>query len=327
MKERLMSRGRDAKTPGDIPMPGWKDVALRLKTELASDHLNLVSAGVAFYALLATFPAITALVALAGLVLSPENVTEQLEAATRLIPDEAARIIVDQAVAVTGSGQRGLGFAFGLSLALAIYSASRGVGSLIGGLNVAYDETETRGFFKKQFVSIVLTIALFIGLVIAMVTVVAVPLILDQTGLPGWLATILLMIRWLILAALTILGLSVVYRFGPARRQANWQWVTFGAITCCVIWMTASLVLSIYVGNFGNYNETFGSMAGVIILLLWLWISAFSVLVGGALNAETEAQTRMDSTIGADRPMGERGAVKADNLGHATGPTDTASGS
>ena len=319
-----MTRGRNARTPVDIPMLGWKDVALRLKTELASDHLNLVSAGVAFYALLAIFPAITAIVALAGLVLSPENVTQQIEAATRLIPDEAARIIVDQAVAVTGSGQRGLGFAFGLSLALAMYSASRGVGSLIDGLNVAYDETETRGFFKKQFVVIVLTVALFIGLVIALVTVVAVPLLLGQLGLPGWLAAIVLMIRWLILAALTVLGLSVVYRFGPARRQADWQWVTFGAITCCVIWLAASVGLSVYVGNFGNYNETFGSMAGVIILLLWLWISAFSVLIGAALNAEAEAQTRIDSTVGPDMPMGERGAVKADCLGRSAYTSESA---
>jgi len=310
-----MTRGRNARTPRDIPVTGWKDVALRLKTKLGSEQLNLVSAGVAFYALLAIFPGITALVALAGLVLSPANVTEQVEAATRLIPDEAAGIILDQAVAVTGSGQQGLGVAFGLSLALALYSASRGVNSLIDGLNVAYDETETRGFFKKQFVSIGLTIALFTGLVIAMVTVVALPLILAQLGLPDWLTTILLMIRWLILAALTLLGLAVVYRLGPARRRAEWQWVTHGAVVCCVIWMTASIILSIYVSNFGNYNETFGSMAGVIILLLWLWISAFSVLIGAALNAEAEAQTRIDSTTGPDRPMGERGAVKADHLG------------
>lgn len=174
-----MARGRDADTPTNIPPKGWKDITLRVKEELASDHVTLIAAGVAFYALLAIFPAITALMALAGLVLEPAEVTAQLESLSKIIPKEAAQIILDQAVAVAGSAQGGLGVAFVIGLLLAIYSASKGVGSLIEGLNVAYDEDETRGFIKKTLWTLSLTVFLIIGLLRGLLAALAVPAALD----------------------------------------------------------------------------------------------------------------------------------------------------
>lgn len=310
-----MARGRDAETPTEIPAIGWKDIALRVKDEIASDHVGLIAAGVAFYALLALFPALTAIMALSGLVLEPAEVTAQLENLTQLMPQQAAQIILDQAVAVAGSEQGGLGAAFIIGLLLAIYSASKGMGSLIEGLNVAYDEEESRGFVKKTLWTLGLTVFLILGLLLGLVAALAVPAILNIVKFPAWLETTLALSRWVILALMTVFGLAVLYRYGPSRDDAEWKWLTPGTVAACVIWIAASFGFSIYVSNFGSYNESFGSMAGVIILLMWLWISAFIVLLGAELNAEIEAQTSADTTVGPQEPMGARGAEKADKLG------------
>ncbi|MCX7568196.1 YihY/virulence factor BrkB family protein [Sulfitobacter sp. F26169L] len=314
-----MARGRNADVPTEITVKGWKDIILRVKDEMAADHVGLIAAGIAFYALLAIFPAITALMALGGLILEPADVTAQLKSLTEMIPKEAAQIILDQAVAVAGSEQTGLGVAFVIGLLLAIYSASKGMGSLMEGLNVAYDEEETRGFIKKTLWTLGLTVFLILGLILGLLAALAVPAMLNFLALPDWLETILALSRWVILALMTVVGLAVLYRYGPSRDDAEWKWLSLGAIAACVIWIAASVAFSIYVRNFGSYNESFGSMAGVIILLMWLWISAFIVLMGAELNAEVEAQTTSDTTVGPDEPMGSRGAEKADKLGDARG--------
>lgn len=316
-----MARGRGAETPAEIPAKGWKDIVLRVKDELVSDHVGLIAAGVAFYALLALFPAITALMALGGLLLEPAEVTAQLEILTEMIPEESAAVIRDQAVAVAGSRQARLGTAFVISLLLAIYSASKGMGSLIEGLNVAYDEEESRGFIKKTLWTLGLTVFLIVGLLLGLLAALTIPAVLNLVVLPDWLKMVLALSRWVILALMTILGLAVIYRYGPSRDNAEWKWLSLGAIAACIIWIIASIGFSLYVSKFGNYNESFGSVAGVIILLMWLWISAFIILLGAELNAEIEAQTSKDTTTGSDEPMGSRGAEKADKLGEkADGP-------
>lgn len=313
-----MARGRDADTPREIPKAGWKDIALRVKDKVGENRVSLIAAGVAFYALLAIFPAITAMMAIAGLVMDPSQVTNQLQAVTQMMPQQAAQIILDQAVAVTGSEQTGLGLAFIGGLLIAIYSASKGMTSLMQGLNVAYDEAETRGFFRRTLVTLTLTVALIAGLILGLLAALAVPAVLAFLPLPNWLETVLSLSRWALLAIMTITGLGILYRYGPARDDAEWKWLSAGAVMACIVWLVASIGFSIYVSNFGSYNESFGSMAGVIVLLMWLWISAFIILLGAELNAEMEAQTRADTTTGPEEPMGTRGAEKADRLGEAT---------
>jgi len=251
--------------------------------------------------------------------MEPAQVTAQLEALTNLIPKEAATIILDQAVAVTGSEETGLGWAFLIGLGLALYSASKGVGSLMEGLNVAYDENETRGFVTKLIWTLGLTVMLIGVLLLGLAATLAVPAVVAFLALPDWVETLLTYGSWVLLAALTTLALAVLYRYGPARDDAEWKWLTPGSVIACILWIVASVGFSIYVSNFGSYNESFGSMAGAIILLMWLWISAFIVLLGAEFNSEMEAQTRKDSTTGPEEPMGHRDAVKADRLGRAKG--------
>jgi membrane protein len=294
---------------------GWLDISYRVWNAVQRDHIDLIAAGVAFYGLLAIFPTITAFTALSGLVVEPVEVSRQLEMIENFLPKEASQIILAQAADVAGSENAGLGFAFVIGLGIALYSTSKGMASLMEGLNIAYDEVEKRGFIALKARTFVMTILLVVALVLGLVSALLLPVVFSYLALPDWLEKVLSSARWIILGFLTVTGLSFVYRFGPSRTDAKWKWITPGAVIACLLWLAASYGFSVYVANFASYNKTFGSLAGVIILLMWLWISAYIILLGAELNGEMEAQTRRDSTVGPDRPMGTRGAVKADILG------------
>ncbi len=314
-----MSRGRFAKSPTEIPARGWKDIALRVKDEVAEDHVALIAAGVAFYALLGLFPAIAAVIAIAGLAFEPERIVAQMEALSGFAPAPVAEIVIGQAREVADGRNGGLGVMAAAGVLLAIYSASKGVGSLIEGLNVAYDEEETRGFLRLKAVTLALTALLVLGFAVGIGASIVLPAALRILA-PGFLLGTLAAVGGLLaMLATALLGLSVLYRFGPCRSRAEWRWATPGAALACVLWLAASTGFAIYAANFGSYNESFGALGGVVVLLLWLWISAMAALLGGEVNAEMEAQTRHDTTVGPDAPMGDRGAVKADTLGEARG--------
>lgn len=306
--------GRKAESPRHIPWRGWIAIFKRVLSEMSRDHVTLIAAGVAFYGLLAIFPGISALMAIAGLILEPQQVTDQLSNFSQIVPEAAAEIIIDQAVAVTGSREGGLGLAAVISIALALYSASSGVGSLIEGINMAYDEEDTRGLIHGYLLKIGLTLLLVVGMVAGLAATVVLPSILQILSLGVTIEALIGLARWAALLALTIFGLGILYRFAPCRQPAQWRWLTPGAIVATVLWLGASIAFSIYVKNFASYQETFGAIAGVVILLMWLWISAVLVLLGAEINSEAEAQTRVDTTTGKPMPMGARGAVKADTL-------------
>ena len=313
-----MARGRSADSPTEIPPKGWKDIAFRVKDEVAADRVGLIAAGVAFYGLLALFPAITALIAISGLLVEPSQVVAQLEDLKGLMPEEVIAIVTDQATAVAGSREGGLGLAAVLGVLIALWSASKGMASLIEGVNVAYDEEEKRGFIKLKLVTLGLTFFLMIGLLGALIATLVLPIVLALFELGPMFEILMTAVLWVGLFCLTVFGLSVLYRYAPSRDAPEWQWASPGALIACLVWVIASAGFAFYVGNFGSYNESFGSLAGVIVLLMWFWISAFIILLGAEVNAEMEAQTREDTTTGPDEPMGQRGAVKADTLGEAT---------
>ncbi len=310
-----MSRGRNAETPTDIPAPGWKDIAFRVKDEIAADRVGLIAAGVAFYGLLALFPAITALIAISGLLVEPSQIVDQLESLSGLMPEEVIAIVTTQATSVAGSREGGLGLAAVFGILIALYSASKGMASLIDGTNVAYDEEEKRGFIRLKLVTFGLTLFLMVGLLIALMATLGLPTLLTIFELGFVFEFLMTAGLWVGLFCLTVCGLSVLYRYAPSRAAPEWTWASPGAVVACLIWVIASAGFAFYVGNFGSYNESFGTLAGVIVLLMWFWISSFIILLGAELNAEIEAQTRVDTTIGPDEPMGSRNAVKADTLG------------
>lgn len=317
-------RGREAARPSEIPLKGWKDIALRIKDEIDGDNVGLVAAGVAFYGLLALFPLITALVAIGGIVVDPAVVQAQADALAGVLPAQAADIILGQVTEVAGAAGGALGFAAVFGLLLALYSASKGVDNMIRGLNIAYDETETRGFIRYKLTVLALTLGLVLGILSAVLVAAALPAVLAIFGEAQIWATLAAWLRWPALLLIGAGGITVLYRYGPCRTAAKWRWLTPGAIVATLLWVAGSAGFAWYVQNFATYNETFGTLGGVIVLLMWLWISSYIVLLGAELDSEMEAQTKRDTTVGKTRPMGMRGAVKADKLGAAAGASSGA---
>jgi membrane protein len=315
MPSTSTDRGRQSTTPSDIPQRGWKDILLRTWDELGGDHVSLIAAGIAFYGLLAIFPAIAAAIALWGLVFDPQDLERQVSAVSAALPPEAATILTDQVRKVAAAAGAGLSFAAIGGLLLALYSSSKGITSLIEGLNVIYDEPEKRGFIKFYLVALGLTLALMVMGLVSLALIALLPALIGSLGLGGFAQTLVVWLRWPLLALLAIVSLAVLYRFGPSRDAPRWRWVSWGAVVATVVWIAGSMLFSIYVRNFAGYNETYGSLGAVVILLMWLWLSAYIVLMGAELNSEMEHQTERDTTRGPDEPMGERGAHVADTVG------------
>jgi membrane protein len=311
-------RGRQAEQPQQIPPRGWKEIALRLKTEVKQDQVPLLAAGVAFYALLSLFPAIIAGVSIYGLVANPDTVRDQLDKLTQMLSPETAKLVGAQLKQITAGAGGALGLATVLGILTALWSASSGMKALVTGVNLAYDETETRKFVKLRGLALLLTLGAMVLLGIALLLIVAFPAVTDDwpTAL-RWTASIL---RFVLLAALLIAGLAVLYRHAPDRDQPRWSWVSWGSGVAAVLWVLASIGFAFYATFFGNYNKTYGALAGVIILMLWLWLTVLVVLVGAELNTEMELQTARDTTTGPDRPLGERQAHAADHVAEAQAP-------
>jgi membrane protein len=187
--------------------------------------------------------------------------------------------------------------------------------ALITATNVAYDEEETRGFFKQLFISTAFTAGAVIGFLAVLLLGVAVPVVLAFLPLGPAAEIVLLVLRWAMLWGVAVLGLAVVYRFAPDRRTARWAWITPGSLAAASLWLIGSLLFALYVRNWGTYGETYGALGGVIVLLMWFYLSGYIVIFGAEINAEMERQTRQDTTEGEPRPLGERNAYAADTVG------------
>jgi membrane protein len=311
-------RGRQAERPQQIPPKGWMDIAKRTAKEVKTDQVPLLAAGVAFYLLLSLFPLIIAGVSIYGLVADPTTVRDQLARLTQSLSPETAKLVGEQIKQVTAGAGGALGLATVVGILTALWSASSGMKALITGVNLAYDETETRKFFKLRGLALLFTLGALVLLAVALATIVGYPPVADTLPLVlRWLVAVL---RFVILAALLIVGLAVLYRYAADRDEPRWSWVSWGSVVATVLWVLASIGFALYANFFGNYNKTYGALAGVIILMFWLWLTALVILVGAELNTEMELQTARDTTAGPDRPMGERDAHAADHVAEAQAP-------
>jgi membrane protein len=305
--------GGEAKRPTEIPPRGWLQVAKRGWKEAKADNVPLLGAGVAFYAFLAIFPALIALVSIYGLFADPATIAQQMKSVTEALPPAARQVITDQ-VTMLAARRAALSIGLAISIVIALWSASSGISNLLTAVNVAYDEEEKRGFVKKRLLSLGLTIAAIVFMVIMLGIVAALPALLKSifgTGLLRWVFQIL---GWLILVVLVMVALAVIYRLGPDRDAPKMKWVSVGALVAALIWLLASIGFSFYSSTFGNYAKTYGVFAGIVVLLFWLWLTAYAILLGAEINAESEQQTIADTTKGEEQPLGQRGAVKADSV-------------
>ncbi len=307
-------RGREADRPGEIPSRGFLDVGKRVIAEIKEDNIPVVAAGCAFYAWVALIPALIALIMIYGLVASEATIQQQITQATQSMSQDVARVISDPIMSATG--MNGLGVGALIALAGVLWSASGGVDGLIKGINIAYDE-EPRSFPKRRGLAILLTLGAIVFLVLAIGLIGVVPVILEQIA-PGPIARIGGQIAsFVLLAALMMVALGILYKIAPHRDNPKIRWVSWGAVIATILWVIGSVGFFFFVNNFGSYNETYGALAGVIVLNLWLLLTMFVILLGAEINSELEHQTRRDTTTGESRPLGQRDAEKADHVGEA----------
>ena len=279
------------------------------------DNLSIISAGVAFYALLAIFPGLIALVGIYGIFFDPAQVREHMSALTAVLPPDAAKLIGEQLAQVTTMEKTSLGVGSIVAILVALWSASAGMRTLMTALDVAYSEEENRGMFRFYGTSILLTFGAVLGALVAIATIVAVPIALQFLGLGETFENVVSYARWPLLALIMLLGLAIVYRYGPDRRKPMWRWVTWGAVIATLLWIGGSALFSLYVTQFGNYNKTYGSMGAIVILMTWFLLTSYMFLIGAEINAEMERQTKKDTTDGGGKPMGQRSANAADTVG------------
>lgn len=281
--------------------------------QVADNNLALISAGVAFFSMLSLFPALAALIALLSLISNPAVVLSQLEDIRGLLPDDVYEILNAQVITLVTTRADTLGWAGLVSIMVALWSARAGTGAMMVGLNAVYNQ-RNRSATRHYFRALVLTIGLVAVAIVAMLMVVVAPVVLSFLPIGSWTYKVAEAVRWFIALSVVFLGIGAIYRFGPNRRPARTQWLTPGAVVAVVSWTIVSVAFSYYVANFGNYNQVYGSIGAVIAMLIWLWLTSFLILYGAALNAQLELRTKPDSTVGAPKPPGQRGAFVADTI-------------
>lgn len=282
--------GSEARRPGEIPARGWLQAANRVRTDIGRHNVSLVAAGLALYALLAVFPGLAAVLSVYGMLASPEQVANQVQALSQALPQQAAEILRQQLAGLASeqSGALGAGAAGGFLLAL--WSARKGMAALMTATNIAYAEDEERGFIKLIAVSLGFTLAAVVAFVVFLLIVVALPVAMHLLGFEAGVQVVTAVLRWALLWVLVVLGLGVLYRYGPDRPKPRWRWVSPGSAIAATLWMAASVGFALYVRNFGSYNETYGALGGVVVLLMWFYLSGFIVVLGAEINAHLERQ-------------------------------------
>jgi len=312
-------RGREAEWPSQIPPLGWKDVLWRVYQQVTEDRVTLVAAGAAFYLMLAIFPALGAFVSIYGFVADPTSIAGQIEFLQGVLPSGGLDLIYGQLESLAGQDPGALSIGLMVTLAVSLWSANNGVKTLFEALNIAYEEEEKRSFIRLNLVAFAFTLGFMVALIVMIAAIGIVPAVLALVNLGGFSQALIAGGRWVLVLGMMVLGISLLYRFGPSRAHAKWRWINWGSVLATVVWLVASIGFSYYLQNFADYNATYGSLGAAIGFMLWIWLSAVILIVGAELNAEMEHQTARDSTTGRERPMGERGAVVADTLGEAVG--------
>lgn len=299
-----MNKNRSISSPLDIDFSGWKVVLKRVKERVTEDNIPIVSAGVAFYAFLAIFPGIIALFSIYGLATDAQSAEEQIARLAGVMPEQTISIIETRMENLVETSTNALGWGTAFGILIALWSANKGIKSLFTGLDVAYRSKTNRNFFKQNAMTLVFTFGTIVVIIVSLAFIVLFPVLVNTIGLGGDIGSAIAWLRWPLLAIIVITSVSLIYQQGPSRKTPGFRWVLHGAVVATTVWLVASWGFSVYVSNFGNFGEMYGSLSAVVIMLFWLFITSFIILVGGELNSATEAyaENQRKSFSDSDHP-------------------------
>ena len=277
------------RSSADILRQTWKDIGKK--------DLSLVAAGVTYYLLVALFPALAALISVYGLVENPAGMTKDVQSLSGLLPPSIVRLANAALRELISASSGSLGFGAIIGIGVALFSGMRGMTSMMAALNIAYGQTETRGYVRFYATALLLTVLIITSGLIASMLVAGLPALLSGTGVRSAPRLISLAIEWALLIVFVVSVVSVIYRYGPAGRKPQWKLASFGIITATGLWLIGSILFSVYVHNFGRYSEVYGSLGLPLIILTWVWLSVFVVLFGAEINGQVERQARGDRIV------------------------------
>ena len=320
---KQMTSRHDVDSPFAISLQDWWAIIVRAFQRMMGDQIGVLAGGVAFYGFLSVFPAVVAALSVWGLFTDMVSLGPQLQSVREFAP-EAFGLIADQMVNIASQDRPALTIGAIVSVILALWSASGGVSALMGAMNLAYHERETRHFIRLHAMSLGFTLAGIFFVALSLAAIAAVPPILEALRLGAFVEALVHVVRWLMMISVFLAASAFIYRFAPARAHARWRWILPGAIVASVVWLIASIVFSTYLANFATYNATFGSLGAVAALLMWFWLSAYAICMGAELNSQLELFTTHDTTIESPAAPGKRGAYVADHIENpetAHGPT------
>jgi membrane protein len=308
-------KGHLASSPWQMPLRAWKDIAARTYKRVWDDNVALVAAGVAFYGFFALLSLLGLIVLAYGFVADPRTVIQHMAALTAVLPTDVALLIGDQLMTAVNSSQSAKGFGILVAFLVATYGGTNGAASVMTALNIAYEEKEKRSLLRFYLQAVAMTLT---ALVVALCAIAATAaLAYLQHLLPEASPAVVIAgkaIGYLLLLLVAAGIASTLYRYGPSREKARWEWITPGSTFAAVTWLLLTWLFGVYVTHFTNYRASYGSLGAVVALLTWMYLSAYAFIFGAELNSEIEHQTARDSTTGAPQPMGKRGAWAADNV-------------
>lgn len=305
----MAENDKHADVSGEKAKFGWLDVLKRIKTQVEDDHIAITSAGIAFYFFLSFFPSLVAVISIYGLVNDPQQVEQQMSGLTAVLPEQTHQVISEQLKSIAKSSDKALGWSTALSILLSLWSANKGTKALFEGVNIAYNKEDQRNFFQENAITLLFTLGGMIGGILCMMLIIGFPALADKLSLPELIMTAIDWGRWLLLAIIVILALGLVYKFAPSDHDYTFKWISWGAVLATLLWMLGSWAFSFYIDNFGNFNETYGSAAAVVILMLWLNLTSFIILLGAEINAALKFKRAKNK----DHPVSEE--VAPDYLG------------
>jgi membrane protein len=307
-EERPMSQSGALSSPTSLPRHTWKGTLARTGAEFKRDKLNHWGAALTYYAVLSLFPALLVLVSLVGLLADPARVTKVLtDTISELGPATAAKTFQGPIETLTSSrGTAGAMFIVGVLSAL--WAASGYVSAFADASNTIYEVEEGRPFWKLKPLQLAVTFVLILlAALVALALVLSGPIVGalgSSLGLSDMTLTAWRYAKWPAMIVLVLVIFGALYYTSPNARLTGFRWVTGGAILALLVWIAASIALALYVANFGSYNKTYGTLGGVVVFLLWLWITNMAILLGAEFNAETERARQIETNVpGAERSL------------------------